>query len=79
METEPIKRHRLLHRVTHVSGKAHKRLTRRLAGVTVKQTSAKGYWVYRLVVPGFATRKKALEYRDRVLEKGFKGAWVGRS
>ncbi len=53
-------------------------LAGQVEGVAIKKAHSRGRPIYFLMVPGFANKKTALDYRNQMLKKGFKGAWVGR-
>ncbi len=59
--------------------KALARHAGKLPGAELRQAEVKGKAVYRLTVPGFASKKEALAYRSEAKRKlGFKGAWIAR-
>jgi len=59
--------------------KARRQLGKRVDNLEIRTARVKGRTVYRLAVPGFPSRKAALEYRSRMAgQAGFEGAWVGR-
>ncbi|BAO44325.1 SPOR domain-containing protein [Thiolapillus brandeum] len=48
-------------------------------GAIVQSANVKGREVYRVVVPGLSSKKKAMMYLDEVKKKlGLKGSWIGR-
>ncbi len=60
--------------------RALERLRRKEPRVRIREAQVKGRTVFRVVVPGFASREEALRYRGRAeKELGARGAWVGRS
>ncbi|RTZ71559.1 MAG: hypothetical protein DSZ00_10230 [Gammaproteobacteria bacterium] len=59
--------------------KALARHAGKLPDAELRQAEVKGKAVYRLTVPGFASKKEALAYRSEARRKlGFKGAWIAR-
>ena len=59
--------------------KALARHAEKLPDAQLRQAEVKGKAVYRLTVPGFASKKEALAYRSEARRKlGFKGAWIAR-
>ncbi|HIE53895.1 MAG TPA: hypothetical protein EYP90_01725, partial [Chromatiaceae bacterium] len=59
--------------------RALKKYAGQLRHAEVRKAKVRGKPVYRLTVPGFATKKAALAYRlEAGRELGFKGAWIAR-